>query len=205
MMPHHFYKHENYAGVIVAVYTPMGRTLEAYLHDNGIIASEKGFIKTKVVCAFVMADVIRGFLTMAKHGYYAGVIVPEKIYFSQEYMNAFLYPTFGLADGEYHVPDGTHFPYYARNREHKISVHSEILALGFLYLQMRLQGDNLERKYRTFNDQLEVYASIRDEANDALSETEWLLLDDIFLQLDNHLRKIALKKLALLQVQYLFL
>ena len=112
MIPHHFYNHQN-ENIIVGVFTPMGRTLDSYLRDNGIWESPNKVIRTKIVMATVMADVIRGFLTMFKYNMYSGAIHPSKIYFSQEYMNAFLHPTFGMPQGQKHEKDVNRFPYYS--------------------------------------------------------------------------------------------
>ena len=136
MIPHALYTHEN-PNIFIAVYSQMGRTLEAYIVDKGLDLTTAEF-KSQIIGATVMADVIRGFLTLRKWGYYSGAIHPKHIFFSQEYMNVHLYPVFCQRDEVVHEKPEDLFPYYSRTRENKICQNAEFHAMGFLYLQMRL-------------------------------------------------------------------
>ena len=138
----------------------MGRTLEAYIVDKGLDLTTAEF-KSQIIGATVMADVIKGFLTLKKWGYYSGAIHPKHIFFSQEYMNAHLYPVFCQRDEVTHEKPEDLFPYYSRTRENKICQNAEFHAMGFLYLQMRLQDLDFPKDFHDFQNQGQVYAHIR--------------------------------------------
>ena len=137
LVPQKYWNHYE-TDSIVGIFHPVGRTLEAYLDHNGFEKRTDNWARIGVIGATVMADIIRAFLTLKKIGFLAGSIHPSKIYLSVNFMNALLYPEFGLPDGSVITQQKNWFPYYTKKKPSYATIGNELTALGFLYLQLRV-------------------------------------------------------------------